>query len=590
MSVPHPEPTRPQDEAAPAVPAGSRPIDSPPPADAPGRRTLPLRLVLTGVLGSLLVTVCSYGVGWIAPASPLQRWPWLAAWRTHEAAILAAVAGLAVGLWLMLWAWLRVYRRVDLRGDAAVGSLARASVWWALPQLLALPILSRDMFAYLAQGRMMVAGRNPYEDAIADVPNWLQLGADSMWAYDGTPYGPAFLWIEEVVVRALGVDLPALAIGVFRLVAVAGLVLTAVFVPLIARRAGLPAAFALWLTVLNPLMIVHFVASGHNDSLMVGLALAGTWCAMRAGGVDRSRPRPSAGAPASGAPHPDDGAAPTDDGAAPTDSAAVRHGLGVLAAMLLALSVAIKPITLVLLPFVGLLWAGSQAGWLRRFVFWAATAVVSLGTLAAVGAATGVGFGWLRVIAGTGTGSSPWSPVGLASTLVTAVLQGAEEAADADAVLATLKVVGRLASIVLVLVLMFVGRQDRVLPRMAWAFAAVVVLSPVIHAWYLLWLLPFFAAAVVRRAWHLGWVVFTVCFFLAFGAQDQIFTWDFLHLGETVRLVSLLTSAVCLAVIFLVDRRTRGFLGALVPLSAPVPRGQTDPAVEAHARTDRSAP
>ena len=85
--------------------------------------------------------------------------------------------------------------------------------------------------------------------------------------------------------RIAGAEEPDLAILLFRLVAVAGVVLIMVLVPRLARMLGTDAARAQWITAANPLFIISFVASGHNDSLMVGLALAGVWCAATGRGL-----------------------------------------------------------------------------------------------------------------------------------------------------------------------------------------------------------------------------------------------------------------------------------------------------------------
>ena len=48
-----------------------------------------------------------------------------------------------------------------------------------------------------------------------------------------------------------------------------------VFLPRLARHLGTDPGVALWLGALSPLALFSFVASGHNDALMVGLLVAG---------------------------------------------------------------------------------------------------------------------------------------------------------------------------------------------------------------------------------------------------------------------------------------------------------------------------
>ncbi|MGC5048741.1 polyprenol phosphomannose-dependent alpha 1,6 mannosyltransferase MptB [Micrococcus porci] len=490
----------------------------------------PLWPILVGLLGSLMLVAGSFSVGWLASASPINRWQWLIPWRTQESGVMTGTVLLTLGCWVMFWAWLRLGQTVRPFGRGALRTVNVATALWCLPMVFALPIFSRDIFAYVGQGRLMVNGQDPYTDAISSLNNWFQLGADATWADSETPYGPVFLWIEEAVVRISGDMNPDLAIFLFRLVAVVGVVLTMVFVPLLARRLSVNGAWAQWVSAANPLFTVSFVASGHNDALMVGLALAGTWCALRAG-------------------HPRGG-----------QSTAAHVGWGVAAVVLVTASLGVKPITLVLLPFIGLLWAGPRAGWARKFVYWAATGGLSLALMVLVGRLNGFGFGWLEVMAGTGSGTSPWAPVGMMSIATRVLMEVLQLGADLQAIEGFYKSVCRLLSVLIVLALMFLGRQDRVFTRMTWAFTTLVVLSPIVQPWYLLWLLPFFAVIGLRDNWQIKWVVFTVGYFLAFGAMDQLFTWQFLDIAEEVRAASLLVSGVSLVWILAVDRKTSRFI------------------------------
>lgn len=472
-----------------------------------GRLWIP---VVVGFLGSLMVTAGSFSVGWLAAVSPINRWQWLIPWRTTEYGVITGTLLLTLGCWLMFWGWIRLGQVLRPFGPGTLKPVTLATALWCLPQLFCLPIFSRDIFAYIGQGRLMIAGQDPYEDGISTLSNWFQLGADTTWAETETPYGPVFLWIEEAVMRIAGGDSPDVAIFLFRLVAVLGVVLIMIFVPLLARLLGTDEARAQWITVANPLLIISFVASGHNDSLMVGLALAGVWCA--------------------------------------------ATGRGLTGVLLVTASIGIKPITLVLLPFIGLLWAGRGASWPRRFIYWALTAGIAGAVMAVVGALNGFGWGWLAVMAGTGTGSVPWSPVGIAADATRVVLDSLN--IPTNWVLDVFKTAGRLLSVVVVLWLMFRGRHEHLMQRMTWAFTALVVLSPIIQPWYLLWLLPFFAAIGIRSDWQLKWVVFTVAFFVAFGAADQLFVWQFLEMEPQLRVLSTIVSWGCVLWILLLDPLT----------------------------------
>ena len=60
-----------------------------------------------------------------------------------------------------------------------------------------------------------------------------------------------------------------------RLIALVGVVLLVRYVPRLAAHCGVPADRALWLAVLNPLVLFHFVSGAHNDALLMGLVVAG---------------------------------------------------------------------------------------------------------------------------------------------------------------------------------------------------------------------------------------------------------------------------------------------------------------------------
>src|SRR5699024_8443961 len=86
-----------------------------------------------------------------------------------------------------------------------------------------------------------------------------------------------------------------------------------------------------------------------------------------------------------------------------------------------------------------------------------------------------------------------------------------------------------------------------------WSFAAIVVLSPVIHPWYLLWLLPLFVLLGIRSNWQLRWVIFTAVFFISYGAGDQLYVWQFLVIGYSLKLLSWLISLVLAVLVLYYD-------------------------------------
>src|SRR5690625_7405180 len=86
-----------------------------------------------------------------------------------------------------------------------------------------------------------------------------------------------FLWIEAAVVGVTGVNQPDIAIFLFRLASLVGVAMIMYYVPKLAEMQGWDPARAQWISAANPLFIISFVASGHNDSLMVGFVVAGIY-------------------------------------------------------------------------------------------------------------------------------------------------------------------------------------------------------------------------------------------------------------------------------------------------------------------------
>ncbi len=476
-------------------------------------------VVALGFLGAVLVALGSLGVGWLAVGSPLNRWRWLVPWRVEMPGVFASVVILTVGVWVMYVAWLRLGRLLRPWGTS-LKELWIASVLWSVPLLLAVPIFSRDVYAYIGQGRIVLGGGDPYLESISSVPNWLQLGADVNWAESQTAYGPLFYWLAAGVVSVTGLAVEP-AILLFRILAWGGIALTLVYVPKLAALHQVNGVKATWITVANPFFLLSFVASAHNDALMVGLSVAAVYYAAKRRGV--------------------------------------------LAIVLLVASVGIKPITLVLLPFIGLLWAGPRASWPRKILFWALSAILAIGLCAVMGLPGGFGFGWVSATLSAGGGYLVWfAPLGIFAGALIGVTGGL--GLDSGWVLPVVQLLGRLAALGIIAILLFRGSYSRLVQRMLLGFTALVVLSPVVQPWYLLWLLPFFAATGIRDDWQLLWVYATVAFFIAFGCFDQVFLWQFnMEWKPLVQLASIATSVLCLLGLLVFSRRLRTEVSELIP-------------------------
>lgn len=484
----------------PSTPAGGE--------EGPGRSA---KSIIEGAVGSFMMFFGSLGVGWLASVSDLRRWPLLIWLRIEPEGVVVSVVLLALGGMLMIRSWLRLGQQFTVWGAEARKATYTAIAAWGAPLALSVPLFSRDVYAYIAQGKVMVNNLNPYVDGYDQLSNYLQTGADDLWARSPTPYGPIFLWMEEFVVWLTGGH-PEYSIIFFRIIALAGAAMCIYYGPKLAELHGINPNRALWLACANPLFLTTFIASIHNDALMLGLALGGLYFA-----------------------------------------ATKKPLLGVL---LVTLSIGIKPITIIFLPFIGLLWAGRGASWPRKFGFWALTAGTSFGLLGILGLMNGFGFGWVGALSTPGSVWIWYAPIGLLG----AVLGGIGGAFSLDGELITWLVhkAGTVASIGVVLYLMFRGKHDRIVRRLALALAAVVFLAPMIQAWYVVWLLPLFAATGIRNDWQVKTVYSVTSFLMVYAIADQldIFPYIEFDLGAARLLAAFVALAFAVYLVFF-DPKTR---------------------------------
>lgn len=472
--------------------------------------------LIAGFIGSLLLVFGSVGIGWLAQSSALLRNPVFIWMRAEPIGIILSVGSLAIGGMLLVRAWLRLGQRAKGWPPASGRIVRQAILLWGGPLMVSIPLFSRDVYAYIGQGRLVQANIDPYVNGISAISNWFGLGADKLWAEAPTPYGPVFLWIEQAVVAVTGGN-PELAVFLFRLVSAFGVLLCAIYVPRLAVLHGVNPHRALWLSVANPLLLVSFIAAVHNDALMIGLAVAGLYyCATK------------------------------------------RSVFGIV---LITLSIAVKPITVILLPFAGLLWAGKKARWPRKFVFWGLTAALSLGLLTLMGWLNGFGFGWINGLSAPGSVWIWYAPIGAIGLTVATIMNAfgwdgwgtAKHVWDA----------GKVIAVGIVAWLMFRGSYERIIRRMALAFAAVVLLSPMIQSWYVVWLIPLFAVTGIRNDWQVKSLYFVLSFFMIYAISDQLNVYPYLQQRDAwITLDNLRLAAAVIGLgfalyIVLIDRKTR---------------------------------
>lgn len=236
--------------------------------------------LLLGLTASLLMVLGGFGAGGILVRDPLLSNSALGFWRYGHGRELATVL-IYLGVALLAWAWVRLGREVLAGRVGGRAVLTTACVWFA-PMLFSPPLFTRDIFSYLAQGSLPLAGLDPYAVGPEAIPGILADNVHYFWQDTPAPYGPLFI-LEAKAIAALAGDNMILGVVLMRLALLPGLALMLWALPELTRRLGGRVPVTLWIAVANPVMIIHMVGGGHNDLLVVGLLTAGSLIALRGG-------------------------------------------------------------------------------------------------------------------------------------------------------------------------------------------------------------------------------------------------------------------------------------------------------------------
>ncbi|NUT46520.1 MAG: polyprenol phosphomannose-dependent alpha 1,6 mannosyltransferase MptB [Saccharothrix sp.] len=351
-------PSFPRSSAAPVEPVRSSATRLTDPRDRTDPGGIPIRTILLGVGGVMLLALGGTGAGAILKHDPVLADTSLSFIRYGHGHDLAT-AVLYLGLGMVIWSWIRHGRMVRdrLGGSAAV---LTAIVAWTLPLLFAPPLFSKDIYSYLAQGQIALNGLDPYRVGPAVLQSPLSDNVSWVWQNTPAPYGPLFLMLAEGVVWATGGSVIG-GVVIMRIVLALGLVLLCWALPGLTRHLGGRPAVALWVAVANPLMLVHLIGGAHNDLLMVGLLAAGVLLVL-----DR------------------------------------RHVLGIA---VVTLAFAVKATAVVALPFLVVVWArrlsGTRSAQLGKAIAGGVATFVAV--FAATTAVSGLDLGWIPALSSSST-------------------------------------------------------------------------------------------------------------------------------------------------------------------------------------------
>jgi alpha-1,6-mannosyltransferase len=400
-----------------------------------------------GFLGAALITVGGLGAGSTRLHDPLLESLHLSWMRFGHGLVISSVL-LWGGVALMLIAWLRLGRRV-VDGSATEYTMVATTGFWLAPLLLSVPVFSRDTYSYLAQGALLRDGLDPYLVAPIDNTNSLLDNVSPIWTTTTAPYGPAFILVAKFVTMAVG-DHVIAGTMLLRLCMLPGLVMLIWAAPRVARQLGANGAAALWICVLNPLVIIHLMGGVHNEMLMVGLMMAAIALTL-------------------------------------TD----RPAWGVV---MIAVAVAVKATAGIAFPFMVWMWTHRlrdrhRLGPVRAFaIATAASAAIFVLVFALLSWLAGVGLGWLTALAGS-VKIINWLTLPTAVANLVNALGGLVLPVNFYAVLEVTRIAGIVIIGISLPLLWWRFRHDdrQAMTGIALAMLVVVLFVPAALPWYYTW-------------------------------------------------------------------------------------------------------
>jgi alpha-1,6-mannosyltransferase len=242
------------------------------PGASVGSDLLPLVAIGGLIATTLALVLTASGTRRILPASVRLSLPGYGVGAFGRSDVNLGLAGLILVLMLMCLSYWIVVRRAE-----------RLSVWAVLAPIAALhmlvvlapPILSTDVFSYVAYSRLGgLYHLNPYlygPNVIASDPLYPFVGAK--WVTTPTVYGPLFTAFGYLLAPF---DL-AVNVLAYKLFAAASSLLVVVFVWKAAVLRGLNRVKAITLVGLNPVTILYGVGGGHNDLIMLALVMGAVY-------------------------------------------------------------------------------------------------------------------------------------------------------------------------------------------------------------------------------------------------------------------------------------------------------------------------
>lgn len=426
-------------------------------ASADYLRTPEGHATILGFAGAMMITFGGFGAGSVRRHDPLLEELHLSWLRFGHGYALSTII-IWAGVLSMIIAWVRLGRST-INGRVGLRALLWTVPLWTAPMLLAVPMFSRDAYSYLAQGALLRDGFDPYAVGPVVNPGILLENVSNVWTTTTAPYGPISLLIGQGITTLTGDNVIA-GTMLLRVAFLPGLALMMWALPRLARQLGGKPTIAVWLAVLNPLVLIHLIGGVHNELLMVGLMVAGITLAL-----DR------------------------------------KH---VAAIALIALGVAVKAMAGIALPFIVWIWmiherdralaeGREPATPLASFVRTAGIGVAVFAAIfAAASAIAGVGLGWLTALSGSAKIINWLSLPTIMAHIVTVGTGWFTGLTAVDSGSPVLEVTRSICFVAMAGLLVWIWWRFRKTERDAVmgilvALVAIVILSPAALPWYYSW-------------------------------------------------------------------------------------------------------
>ncbi|MGV0868379.1 alpha-(1-_6)-mannopyranosyltransferase A [Corynebacterium kalidii] len=475
------------------------------------------RAVLLGLVGSVLLALCSHSVGATRNRGGiLQALGWSNLGFGHLYGIVVVVMWVAI--LLMILSWIVVGGRIVRLGEP-LG--VRPVLAWVAPLFFAGPLMSRDIYSYLMQGTLARDGHNAYDVGASANPGRMFFEVSGDWRNTTTPYGPLHLWIGDGITRITGDNITA-GIVAYKILSLLSFAVLVWAVAALARRFGASPDVAVWIGVANPLAVIHYIGGMHNEVTMMALVCTGLYLGVHAAPV---------------------------------------RGL-LYGSALIGVGVALKATALFALPFLVWVFVARRAGALpgdggprrrareiladmRRFsparlvalvLGGLASVAVTLTALAAVTWASGQTWGWVAEISGNTKVINPLSLSSLLAGLLVRPLSLVNEEIYFNEIVAVLRPVTMVLMLVGLVVCWFIwrrGARDAMVGATA-AYAVTCVLNAVVLPWYYMAPLALFGVWVRdRRALIVvAWLSMVLSMTFDGGGNNRLYSlWWLLVLG-----------------------------------------------------------